>query len=307
MMPPPTTRTATSRMAARTRGMWCDSLSVGGIPVDPVCLASWRVELWSRYGGGVAGPWRSGGTGSIDSGTLHCQDSAMPDDERYSLTELADLAGVTPRTVRYYLAQGLLPAVGQTGPGSKYDERTPRAAAADPPAPGRAPAAGRDPPPARRPRPTTRSATSPEPASPRRRARRALEYLRAVLGGAPLRTSAQARRQRPAAAPHAGTRGRHRPPAARHSRHPRCARRRVPVRAIVGARVHAVDGDPSPDRPRDAACRPAELPPSVSEPRPIERSQWERIVLAPDVELHIRRPLARAQQKQVDRLVDDRP
>ena len=45
----------------------------------------------------------------------------MPDDERYSLTELADLAGVTPRTVRYYLAQGLLPAVGQMGPGSKYD------------------------------------------------------------------------------------------------------------------------------------------------------------------------------------------
>ena len=44
----------------------------------------------------------------------------MPDDDRYSLTELADLAGVTPRTVRYYLASGLLPAVGQTGPGSKY-------------------------------------------------------------------------------------------------------------------------------------------------------------------------------------------
>ena len=37
--------------------------------------------------------------------------------------------------------------------------------------------------------------------------------------------------------------------------------------------------------------------------QPIERSQWERIVLAPDVELHIRRPLARAQNKQVDRLV----
>src|SRR3954454_6336153 len=47
----------------------------------------------------------------------------MPDDDRYSLTELADLAGVTPRTVRYYLAQGLLPAVGQTGPGAKYDHR----------------------------------------------------------------------------------------------------------------------------------------------------------------------------------------
>ena len=39
----------------------------------------------------------------------------MPEDERYSLTELADLAGVTPRTVRYYLAQGLLPLWAQPG------------------------------------------------------------------------------------------------------------------------------------------------------------------------------------------------
>ena len=35
----------------------------------------------------------------------------------------------------------------------------------------------------------------------------------------------------------------------------------------------------------------------------IERSQWDRIAVAPDVEIHIRRPLARAQQKGVDRLV----
>src|SRR4051812_17889333 len=46
----------------------------------------------------------------------------MPDDDRYSLTELADLAGVTPRTVRYYIAQGLLPAVGQSGRGRKYED-----------------------------------------------------------------------------------------------------------------------------------------------------------------------------------------
>src|SRR6187455_3335796 len=44
----------------------------------------------------------------------------MPEDNRYTLTELADLAGVTPRTVRYYMSQGLLPAVGQSGPGAKY-------------------------------------------------------------------------------------------------------------------------------------------------------------------------------------------
>ena len=46
--------------------------------------------------------------------------AAMSDEPRYSLTELADLGGVTPRTVRYYLGQGLLPAVGPSGPGSKY-------------------------------------------------------------------------------------------------------------------------------------------------------------------------------------------
>jgi len=45
---------------------------------------------------------------------------------------------------------------------------------------------------------------------------------------------------------------------------------------------------------------PAPAEPTV---RPGDRSQWERIVLVPDVELHIRRPLPRAQNKQVDRLV----
>src|SRR4249920_3065807 len=45
----------------------------------------------------------------------------MSDDVRYSLSELADLAGVTARTVRYYLSSGLLPGV-QSGPGAKYGE-----------------------------------------------------------------------------------------------------------------------------------------------------------------------------------------
>src|SRR4051795_10463985 len=46
----------------------------------------------------------------------------MPDEERYTLTELADLAGVTPRTVRYYIGQALLPSVGQSGLGAKYGD-----------------------------------------------------------------------------------------------------------------------------------------------------------------------------------------
>jgi hypothetical protein len=37
---------------------------------------------------------------------------------------------------------------------------------------------------------------------------------------------------------------------------------------------------------------------------PMERSQWERVSLAPDIELHIRRPLARQTAKRVDRLIE---
>src|SRR5712691_10060824 len=73
--------------------------------------------------------WRRGGCSmgrqglpGIDSGTSQWQYTPMTHEPRHSLTALADLAGVTPRTVRYYLAQGLLPGVGQTGPGSKYGD-----------------------------------------------------------------------------------------------------------------------------------------------------------------------------------------
>ncbi len=40
-------------------------------------------------------------------------------DESFELSELCEQAGVTPRTVRYYVQQGLLPAPGM-GPGTKY-------------------------------------------------------------------------------------------------------------------------------------------------------------------------------------------
>ena len=41
---------------------------------------------------------------------------------RYKLTKLADLAGVSQRTIRYYLSQGLLVSTGSAGPGAKYDD-----------------------------------------------------------------------------------------------------------------------------------------------------------------------------------------
>lgn len=191
----------------------------------------------------------------------------MPDGDRYSLTELADLGGVTPRTVRYYLAQGLLPAVGQTGPGSKYDaghlarlrlirrlqgEHLPLAEI--------------------RHRLETLDdgeirelAGSDGPSTP---PGTALEYLRAVLGE-PGRIRAAAR---PSMAP--------------------LARLSAPA-PVAGGNLAEVPPASAPGT--GAAAEPAAPL--------IERSQWERIVLAPDVELHIRRPLSRAQNKGIDRLV----
>jgi len=40
-----------------------------------------------------------------------------------------------------------------------------------------------------------------------------------------------------------------------------------------------------------------------SKPR-ADRSQWDRFTLAPDVELHVRRPLTREQNRQVERLME---
>lgn len=191
----------------------------------------------------------------------------MPDDERYSLTELADLGGVTPRTVRYYLGTGLLPAVGPSGPGSKYGvghlarlrlirrlqaEHLPLAEIRR-----RLDDLGeveiRD------------LAAQERPAPPQDSA---LDYLRTVLGD-------------PRALPLAATPASAAAPAAR--------------RALSGSAAAAVAVG-------ESAARVAPVN-EGSSPSVVERSQWERITLGPDVELHIRRPLARAQQKQVDRLV----
>lgn len=171
-------------------------------------------------------------------------------DPRYTLTELAGLAGVTPRTVRYYISQGLLAVDASPGPGPKYDdahlarlrlikhlqaEHQPLAeirrrleglpdvevlalAKADPPAP---------------------------PDS-------ALEYIRSLTA------PSNAVREAPA----------------------------LLSRAYMPDPTLLTDTTP----PSEPATR-------------LERSQWERIELAPDIELHVRRPLTRQTAKQLDRLI----
>ena len=44
----------------------------------------------------------------------------MASDELFRLADLAEIANVTPRTVRYYIAQGLLPSPGRLGAGTRY-------------------------------------------------------------------------------------------------------------------------------------------------------------------------------------------
>ncbi|MDQ3448669.1 MAG: helix-turn-helix domain-containing protein, partial [Chloroflexota bacterium] len=58
-----------------------------------------------------------------------------------------------------------------------------------------------------------------------------------------------------------------------------------------------------PAPPPDSATPAPATPAPATQPPHKNRSQWERLPLSPDVELHIRRPLSRHQIKQIDRLI----
>ena len=166
-----------------------------------------------------------------------------PDTEpRYSLTELADLASVTPRTIRYYITQGLLRGPAISGPGAKYDDVD----------------------------------------LARLRLIKRLQAEHQPL--AEIRTQMETLGDDAILQLHDET-----PP--------------PPDSALDYIRRIT-----SPPRVAEAFAPPptAALSMAPLAPAPdvrLERSQWERIDLAPDVELHIRRPLARATAKRVDRLI----
>jgi hypothetical protein len=57
--------------------------------------------------------------------------------------------------------------------------------------------------------------------------------------------------------------------------------------------------------PAPAAMMHAAAPtPTISAHAGAERSQWDRVSLSPDLELHVRRPLSRPQNKIVEKLLD---
>ena len=189
----------------------------------------------------------------------------MPPENQYSLQDLADLADVTPRTIRYYVAQGLLPSPGRVGPGAHYTdghlarlrlirrlqrEHLPlaeiRARLAGARRRRRSPRWSR---PSRPPRPTApRSTTSGRSSDGRDREPSGPRRPPGVLASGALLTMRRS---------HAG---RWRGSPSRRSR-----------------RRSSSAGQPAAQRPDARAAR--------------SRSQWDRIALAPDIELHVRRPL----------------
>lgn len=159
----------------------------------------------------------------------------------YDLAELTDRAGVTQRTVRYYIQQGLLRAPGVTGPGAKYGE------------------------------------------GHLNRLRLIRRMQREHLPLAEIR-----RRLETLSEPEV---------------------RELLAQRLAVSQGRSASSSAAADYARgllDAAVMPlaasmASAPPPA--PHAADRSQWERISLAPDLELHVRRPLSREHNKLVERLL----
>jgi DNA-binding transcriptional MerR regulator len=231
----------------------------------------------------------------------------VPTDAPYSISDLARLTGVSVRTIRYYLAQGLIPASGESGPGAHYGDghlgrlrlvrrlqqqhlplaeiRARLASLSDADvahliADDAAPAA-------------------PEPQTS------ALEYVRSVLSGsagtmpAPQPVAALP----PAALPPAAMPPMRDQPVAGQPLRRSSLLKRADLPFVARLRESTAE----PAMPLATAALPAAFdaatPSDEPAPRPIERSQWERLSLGPNLELHVRRPLSRLEQKRVERLI----
>lgn len=164
----------------------------------------------------------------------------MPSEPGYAIAELASLAGVTPRTVRYYVSVGLLAPPDQAGRGARYSEGH-------------------------------------------------LQRVRLI------------RRLQEQHLPLAEIRSR----LASLSDDEVEQALGVPDPQPVGSAldyIRSLTPDAHPAPPAFSG------PPSVAAPTPPPQmpqptAMWERIPLAPDVELHVRRPLSRTANKRVERLI----
>lgn len=196
----------------------------------------------------------------------------MPPPHTYSLPEFATLTGVTPRTIRYYISEGLLSSPG-AGPQARYtDEHLDRVRLIKHLQRNHLPLAeirtqlkaiGAD---------DVRKLLKAQAASGQPTTS-ALDYIRSVLGG----SSPRPARSTPPPPPSG-------PP------------------AMTDAAASVAEAD-APQYRRLA--HPASPPSPHPEPPQLQpdRSHWERIALDPDIELHIRRPLTRHQNRAVTRII----
>jgi DNA-binding transcriptional MerR regulator len=223
-------------------------------------------------------------------------------DEPYTLSDLTRLADVTPRTVRYYVAQGLLPSPDAAGPNTRYGEghlarlrlikrlqldhlplaeirlRLERMGDEDVIA-------------------TVTALGGAEPPAPPD-GTGTLSYVRSLMAQAGVRPSVPA--------PSALSVHKLTAPTLREAldgRRPYPAPA-APAAHMAAERLVSMDppaiGAPAGDlAPPSAQASSPQSPPS----RPVaDRSTWERIAITSDVELHVRRPLDRVSIKRLEHL-----
>lgn len=165
--------------------------------------------------------------------------------EQWDLNELADAAGVTPRTVRYYVQQGLLPAPAGRGPGAHYE-------------------------------------------------RDHLDRLRLIKRLQRQHFPLAEIRRRLEALDDDGVRR-----ALQETPEPTHGSALDYARDILATGSHRVHAMASP------SYSLREAPPlETRKMKAASRATWERVALSPDVELHVRRPLSREQNRIVERLLE---
>ncbi len=215
----------------------------------------------------------------------------MATNETYSLPQFAAAAAVTPRTVRYYISEGLLPSPG-AGPQARYtDEHLDRVRLIKelqrnhlPLAEIRTQLAGLTHDDVRR---------LIESHAPRQRPQTsALDYVRSVLAG----TTARSTPPRSTPPPPAAAAGPPTPAQARAARVDAVASVSEDAEPMYTRLTHPVPA-------YHPGARPPQIQPQIQAQIQPDRSHWERIALDPDVELHIRRPLTRRQNRAVSRII----
>jgi DNA-binding transcriptional MerR regulator len=215
----------------------------------------------------------------------------MPDDP-YSLSDLARLADVTPRTVRYYVALGLLPSPEAAGPATRYGEghlarlRLIRRLQRDhlPLAEIRI----------RLERMSddeivaTVSALDAREPDPSQDPGDTLAFVHSLMQQSGIRPAVADRGPTPGVSMH----------------------RMAVTQSLDAALPLAAAGPPpgalawsapAPGAPGSAGSVAESGSASAPRPGP-DRTTWERIAISPDVELHVRRPLDRTTNKRVDQL-----